>query len=112
MTVRPYIVSELLEGEELREQLNNGSVPQRKQPVLVGVRVVQQAARGRAQFAERLHLEAHALLFDPVGHVAFLRHRPPVGMGDDRQTGDQWDEEDGRELVFELELPAEQPLSL
>ena len=29
-----------------------------------------------------------------------------------RQTGDQWDEEDGLELVFELELPAEQPLSL
>jgi [ribosomal protein S5]-alanine N-acetyltransferase len=25
-----------------------------------------------------------------------------------RQTGDQWDEEDGLELVFELELPAEQ----
>src|SRR3989440_10599590 len=26
----PYIVSELLEGEELREQLNDGSIPQRK----------------------------------------------------------------------------------
>src|SRR5205807_6169481 len=26
----PYIVSELLEGEELREQLNNGSLSQRK----------------------------------------------------------------------------------
>src|SRR5947209_16521168 len=26
----PYIVSELLEGEELREQLNDGPLPQRK----------------------------------------------------------------------------------
>ena len=26
-----------------------------------------------------------------------------------QQTGDQWDEEDGLELVFELELPAEPP---
>src|SRR5438128_4484454 len=44
----PYIVSELLEGEELREQLNNGSLPQRK-----ALDYAQQIAQGLAAAHER-----------------------------------------------------------
>src|SRR5438874_2869753 len=44
----PYIVSELLEGEELREQLNDGSIPQRK-----ALDYAQQIAQGLAAAHER-----------------------------------------------------------
>jgi serine/threonine protein kinase len=44
----PYIVSELLEGEELREQLNDGSLPQRK-----ALDYAQQIAQGLAAAHER-----------------------------------------------------------
>jgi serine/threonine protein kinase len=44
----PYIVSELLEGEELREQLNDGSLPQRK-----ALDFAQQIAQGLAAAHER-----------------------------------------------------------
>src|SRR5438132_3186316 len=44
----PYIVSELLEGEELREQLNNGSLTQRK-----ALDYAQQIAQGLAAAHER-----------------------------------------------------------
>src|SRR5438132_916430 len=44
----PYIVSELLEGEELREQLNDGSLPQRK-----ALDYAQQIAQGLAAANER-----------------------------------------------------------
>jgi serine/threonine protein kinase len=44
----PYIVSEMLEGEELREQLNNGSLPQRK-----ALDYAQQIAQGLAAAHER-----------------------------------------------------------
>src|SRR6266851_2994229 len=44
----PYIVSELLEGEELREQLNNSSLPQRK-----ALDYAQQIAQGLAAAHER-----------------------------------------------------------
>jgi serine/threonine protein kinase len=44
----PYIVSELLEGEELREQLNDGSLPQRK-----ALDFAQQIAQGLAVAHER-----------------------------------------------------------
>src|SRR5438132_14365510 len=44
----PYIVSELLEGEELREQLNDGSIPQRK-----ALDYAQQIAQGLAVAHER-----------------------------------------------------------
>ncbi len=44
----PYIVSELLEGEELREQLNVGSLPQRK-----ALDYAQQIAQGLAAAHER-----------------------------------------------------------
>src|ERR1700720_876910 len=44
----PYIVSELLPGEELREQLNDGSLPQRK-----ALDYAQQIAQGLAAAHER-----------------------------------------------------------
>src|SRR5436309_4003480 len=44
----PYIVSELLEGEELREQLNDGSLPQRK-----ALDYAQQIAQGLAAAHEQ-----------------------------------------------------------
>jgi serine/threonine protein kinase len=44
----PYIVSELLAGEELREQLNDGSLPQRK-----ALDYAQQIAQGLAAAHER-----------------------------------------------------------
>src|SRR6266567_3051617 len=44
----PYVVSELLEGEELREQLNDGSLPQRK-----ALDYAQQIAQGLAAAHER-----------------------------------------------------------
>src|SRR5438874_4413199 len=44
----PYIVSELLDGEELREQLNDGSLPQRK-----ALDYAQQIAQGLAAAHER-----------------------------------------------------------
>src|SRR5438309_3845547 len=44
----PYIVSELLEGEELRQQLNYGSLPQRK-----ALDYAQQIAQGLAAAHER-----------------------------------------------------------
>src|SRR5437588_9432762 len=44
----PYIVSELLEGEELREQLSDGSLPQRK-----ALDYAQQIAQGLAAAHER-----------------------------------------------------------
>jgi eukaryotic-like serine/threonine-protein kinase len=44
----PYIVSELLEGEELREQLNDGLLPQRK-----ALDYAQQIAQGLAAAHER-----------------------------------------------------------
>ena len=44
----PYIVSELLEGEELREQLNDGPLPQRK-----ALDYAQQIAQGLAAAHER-----------------------------------------------------------
>ena len=44
----PYIVSELLDGEELREQLNNGPLPQRK-----ALDFAQQIAQGLAAAHER-----------------------------------------------------------
>jgi serine/threonine protein kinase/Tol biopolymer transport system component len=44
----PYIVSELLEGEELREQLNDGSLPQRK-----ALDYAQQITQGLAAAHER-----------------------------------------------------------
>src|SRR5213592_3862339 len=44
----PYIVSELLEGEELREHLNDGSLPQRK-----ALDYAQQIAQGLAAAHER-----------------------------------------------------------
>ena len=44
----PYIVSELLEGEELREQLSEGSLPQRK-----ALDYAQQIAQGLAAAHER-----------------------------------------------------------
>src|SRR6266581_5326325 len=44
----PYIVSELLEGEELREQLSDGSLPQRK-----ALDCAQQIAQGLAAAHER-----------------------------------------------------------
>src|SRR5437667_3752093 len=44
----PYIVSELVEGEELREQLNDGSLPQRK-----ALDYAQQIAQGLAAAHER-----------------------------------------------------------
>jgi len=44
----PYIVSELLEGEELREQLNDGALPQRK-----ALEYAQQIAQGLAAAHER-----------------------------------------------------------
>src|SRR6266849_5144850 len=44
----PYIVSEMLEGEELREQLNNGVLPQRK-----ALDYAQQIAQGLAAAHER-----------------------------------------------------------
>jgi Tol biopolymer transport system component len=44
----PYIVSELLEGEELREQLNDGSLPRRK-----ALDYAQQVAQGLAAAHER-----------------------------------------------------------
>jgi eukaryotic-like serine/threonine-protein kinase len=44
----PYIVSELLEGEELREQLNDGSLPQRK-----ALDYAQQIAQGLAAAHDR-----------------------------------------------------------
>jgi serine/threonine protein kinase len=44
----PYIVSELLDGEELREQLNNGSLSQRK-----ALNYVHQIAQGLAAAHER-----------------------------------------------------------
>src|SRR5438309_1533228 len=44
----PYIVSELLEGEELREQLNDSPLPQRK-----ALDYAQQIAQGLAAAHER-----------------------------------------------------------
>src|SRR5207248_7543928 len=44
----PYVVSELLEGEELREQLNDGSLQQRK-----ALDYAQQIAQGLAVAHER-----------------------------------------------------------
>src|SRR5438445_9643503 len=68
----PYIVSELLEGEELREQLNNGSLPQRK-----ALDYAQQIAQGLTAAHERgithRDLEPENLFVNTDGRVQLLR---------------------------------------
>ncbi len=77
----PYIVSELLEGEELREQLNDGPLPQRK-----ALDYAQQIAQGLAAAHERgithRDLKPENLFITTDGRVKILdfglaKLRPP-----------------------------------